>query len=227
MKLDKSFVLFHNYYHMSSKSEIKNIRLIESKPYLTKAELALLLEKKERNLDKKIIQLIRDEILIPLKKGLYLSRIFYLKNKNDIEEYLSNIIFYPSYISLEYVLAKEGLIPESVFSYTCVTLKTTRQFSNKLGRFTYRKIKEKLFTGYIQKSYYDDYKIKIATKSKALFDYLYYKPIKKLEEIDDLRVNWQNLSKVDLMELARYIDLSASKKMIKIYKYIRKKYDNK
>lgn len=55
---------------MSSKSEIKNIKLIESKPYLTKAELALLLEKKERNLDKKISQLIRNEILIPLKKGL-------------------------------------------------------------------------------------------------------------------------------------------------------------
>ena len=129
-----SFILFHNYYYMSSNSEIKNIDLIENKPYVTKTELALLLEKKERNLDKKILQLIRDEVLIPLKKGLYLSRIFYLKNNDNIEEYLSNIIFYPSYISLEYVLAKEGLIPESVFAYTCVTLKTTRQFNNKLGK---------------------------------------------------------------------------------------------
>ena len=187
-----SFILFHNYYYMSSNSEIKNIDLIENKPYVTKTELALLLEKKERNLDKKILQLIRDEVLIPLKKGLYLSRIFYFKNNDNIEEYLSNIIFYPSYISLEYVLAKEGLIPESVFAYTCVTLKTTRQFNNKLGIFTYRKIKEKLFTGFVQKNYYDKYKIKIATKSKALFDYLYYKPLKILNEIDDLRINWGN-----------------------------------
>ena len=222
-----SFILFHNYYHMSSNSEIKNIDLIENKPYVTKTELALLLEKKERNLDKKILQLIRDEVLIPLKKGLYLSRIFYLKNNDNIEEYLSNIIFYPSYISLEYVLAKEGLIPESVFAYTCVTLKTTRQFNNKLGIFTYRKIKEKLFTGFVQKNYYDKYKIKIATKSKALFDYLYYKPLKILNEIDDLRINWGNFSKKDLKELLFYVDLSESKKMTKIYQYIKNKYDNR
>ena len=222
-----SFILFHNYYYMSSNSEIKNIDLIENKPYVTKTELALLLEKKERNLDKKILQLIRDEVLIPLKKGLYLSRIFYLKNNDNIEEYLSNIIFYPSYISLEYVLAKEGLIPESVFAYTCVTLKTTRQFNNKLGIFTYRKIKEKLFTGFVQKNYYDKYKIKIATKSKALFDYLYYKPLKILNEIDDLRINWGNFSKKDLKELLFYVDLSESKKMTKIYQYIKNKYDNR
>ena len=222
-----SFILFHNYYHMSSNSEIKNIDLIENKPYVTKTELALLLEKKERNLDKKILQLIRDEVLIPLKKGLYLSRIFYFKNNDNIEEYLSNIIFYPSYISLEYVLAKEGLIPESVFAYTCVTLKTTRQFNNKLGIFTYRKIKEKLFTGFVQKNYYDKYKIKIATKSKALFDYLYYKPLKILNEIDDLRINWGNFSKKDLKELLFYVDLSESKKMTKIYQYIKNKYDNR
>jgi len=222
-----SFILFHNYYYMSSNSEIKNIDLIENKPYVTKTELALLLEKKERNLDKKILQLIRDEVLIPLKKGLYLSRIFYFKNNDNIEEYLSNIIFYPSYISLEYVLAKEGLIPESVFAYTCVTLKTTRQFNNKLGIFTYRKIKEKLFTGFVQKNYYDKYKIKIATKSKALFDYLYYKPLKILNEIDDLRINWGNFSKKDLKELLFYVDLSESKKMTKIYQYIKNKYDNR
>lgn len=200
---------------------------MENKPYLTKIELGVLLEKKERNLDKKISQMIRDEALIPLKKGLYLNRIFYLKNKINIEEYLSNIIFYPSYISLEYVLAKEGLIPESVFVYTCVTLKTTRKFNNKLGSFTYRKIKEKLFTGFVQKSYYDNYKIKIASKAKALFDYLYYKHLKALNEINDLRINWKNLDKVDLQEFLYYVDLSESKKMMKIYKFMKKRHDNR
>lgn len=212
---------------MGSKSEIKNINIIENKPYLTKIELALLLEKKDRNLDKKISQLIRDEVLIPLKKGLYVSRIFYLKNSNNIEEYLSNILYYPSYISLEYVLAKEGLIPESVLTYTCTTLKTTRQFSNKLGRFSYRKIKEKLFTGFSQKSYYDEYKIKIATRAKAFFDYLYYKPLKISNEIDDLRINWANFNKKDLQEFFYYVNLSKSKKMIKMYQYIKKKYDRR
>jgi hypothetical protein len=224
LALDKIDILFHNYYHMGRKSEIKNKDLIENKPYLSKIELSLLLEKKRKNLDKKISQLIRDEVLIPLKRGLYTSRIFYLKNKENIEEYFSNMIYYPSYLSLEYVLTKEGVIPEAVFSYTAVTLKTTRRFANKLGQFFYKKIKEKLFTGFYQKDYYEDYKIKIATKAKALFDFLYFKPLKTLKDIDDLRINWENFSSKDLQEFLNYVDLSKSRKMRKIYKFIMKKY---
>src|SRR3989344_1817291 len=157
IKLDKKHVLFHNYYYMSSKSEIKNINLIENKPYLTKIELALLLEKKGKNLDKKISQMMRDDVLISLKKGLYLSRIFYLKNKENIEEFLANIIYYPSYLSTEYVLTKENIIPEMVFSYTSISMKTTRNFNNKFGNFSYKKIKGKLFTGYYLKDYIGNY----------------------------------------------------------------------
>lgn len=208
---------------MGRKSEIKNKHLIENKPYLTKIELSLLLKKKRKNLDKKVSQLMRNEVLIPLKRGLYTSRIFYLKNKENIEEYLSNIIYYPSYLSLEYVLAKEGIIPEAVFSYTCVTLKTTRRFVNKLGQFSYKKIKEKLFTGFYQKDYLEDYKIKIATKAKALFDFLYFKSFKSLNGIDDLRINWENVGDKDLQEFLNYVNLSESRKMRKIYKFILKK----
>jgi len=211
---------------MGRKSEIKNKNLIENKPYLTKVELSLLLEKKGKNLDKKVSQLIRDEILIPLKRGLYTSRIFYLKNKENIEEYLSNIIYYPSYLSLEYVLTKEGIIPETVFSYTAVALKTTRRFVNKLGQFSYKKIKERLFAGFYQKDYFENYKIKIASKAKALFDFLYFKPLKTLKDIDDLRINWGNIDNKDLQEFLNYVDLSKSKKMTRIYKFIMKKYDS-
>ena len=212
---------------MSRKNEIRNKELIENKPYLTKIELSLLLDKKGKNLDKKITQLIRDETIIPLKRGLYTSRIFYLKNKENIEEYLANSIYYPSYLSMEYVLTKENIIPETVYSYTSVSLKTTRNFTNKLGNFTYKKIKEKLFTGYYQKDYFENCRIKIATRAKALFDFLYFKTEKTLRELGDFRINWQNITSNDLDEFSMYIDMSQSAKIKKAYTLIKKEYDKR
>ncbi|MFN4212974.1 MAG: hypothetical protein ACK4FL_03390 [Microgenomates group bacterium] len=212
---------------MSRKNEIKNSDLIENKPYLTKKELSIILDKKGKNLDKKISLLLRDQVILSLKKGLYISKIFYLKNKENIEEYLANIIYYPSYLSKEYVLAKEGVIPESVFSYTSVTIKATRFFKNQLGDFSYNKIKENLFTGYYLKNYIENYKIKIATKAKALFDYFYFIPFQSAKQIDDLRLNWDNLEAKDIKEFESFVDLSKSLKMEKIYQLLKKRYDNR
>lgn len=214
---------------MSRNYEIKNKELIEKKPYLTKKELSILLEKKGKNLDKKINLLIRDNFLIPLKKGLYTTRIYTLVNKNQsMDEYLANIIYYPSYLSLEYVLAKEGIIAEAVYVYTSVSLKTTRVFKNNLGTFSYRKIKDNLFTGYQQKDFSESYKIKIASKAKALFDWFYLRPWKTyFKSIEDMRINWSNLSQSDMNEFFQYTKMSRSEKMIKTYKLINQFYDNR
>jgi len=218
-------ILFHNYYYMSRKSEIKNKNLMENKPYLTKKELELILEKKGKNLDKKISLLIRDKYLIPLKRGLYVAENFYLKNRQNFEEYLTNILYYPSYLTTEYVLAKQGIIPESVYVYTSVSLKVTRTFKNQFGTFYYRKIKENLFCGFYQKPYFENYQIKIATLAKALFDYFYFKPFSMVKNIQDLRLNLINFKKEDFEEFFSYVKLSRSEKMKRIYKLIKKEND--
>lgn len=209
---------------MSRKSEIKYKELIEAKPYLTKKELSLLLSKKGKNLDKKISQLIRDKYLIPLKKGLYTTKIFYLINKTKIEEYLANVIYYPSYLSTEYVLSQEGLIPEAVYSYTSITNKKTKIIKNELGVFIYRKIKNSLFLGYRETSFLDGLTIKKASRAKALFDFFYFKTFKNLQEIEDLRINWDNLKKEDWQDFYQLVMLSKSAKMKKIYNFIAKNY---
>jgi len=124
-------------------------------------------------------------------------------------------------------LTKENIIPETVYSYTSVSLKTTRNFTNKLGNFTYKKIKEKLFTGYYQKDYFENCRIKIATRAKALFDFLYFKTEKTLRELGDFRINWQNITSNDLDEFSMYIDMSQSAKMKKAYTLIKKEYDKR
>ena len=213
--------LFYNYYHMSSNPQIDNRFLLENKPYLTKQEVALLLQKKGKNLDKKILQFLNNSYLLSLKKGLYTSKEYIDKNPPESREYLSNVLYYPSYLSLEYVLQKEGLIPEAVYAYTSVTVKPTQTFSNSLGVFIYRAIKEPLFTGYQLVSYNENYQIKIASRAKALFDLLYLKSLPstvsgKKQELLDLRINWDGITSDDTEEFDRYVTISQSPKMRQI-----------
>ncbi len=202
---------------------------MEKKPYLTKKEAALLLGKKNSNLNKKILTLLKNDYLVSLKKGLYTTKAYALANKGA-EEYFSNILYYPSYLSLEYVLQKNGLIPEAVFAYTSVSRKAPRVFHNSFGTFSYRKIKENIFNGYLSVDYAPGLKVKIATPAKALFDYLYFKPlhsVSDLEKIKDLRINYGLINKDFWEELEGYIKNSHSPKMNKIFRLVKKDYDIK
>ena len=127
----------------------------------------------------------------------------YLQQRIDRQvygEFVANILKKPSYLSGEYVLQKYGILTESVFGFTCVTRKKTREYSNKLGSYIYSNIKDGLFCGYniFNKS---GFEIKEAIKSKALFDYLYFKlrnvPEVNLEVVESLRLNLDNITKKD------------------------------
>ncbi len=197
-------------------------------PYYTKQNLGLALGKEGFTLDYEIKKLIKAGILIPLKKGFYTS-YFYLekvKDKNLFEIYLqqlANVLREPSYISLETALSYYGLIPEESFAITSITLKSTRIYKNKLATFIYRNIKKELFLGF--KEFSSDVKVKRASKSKALFDYLYlrrFKTKKQIEEFlkNNLRLNWFVLKKEDIEEFWEYVKLSNSEKMAFIGKVI-------
>jgi len=125
---------------------------------------------------------------------------------------------------LEYALAKYGLIPESVFIITSISKKTTRKYDSKLVAYSYRKIKDSIFTGFIEKKYGRQI-IRFATPSKALFDYLYLKKFTSDIEIENYllktgRINWSVLESVDKKLFIKYVDLSSSNKMSKILKIL-------
>ena len=144
---------------MISISGIKYQKELESLPYFNKKEAIILIGKKGKNLDKKIEQLVKIGYLLLFKKGLYTTSSFYEKSDKSLySEYISNVLRSPSYLSLEYILAKENLIPEAVYTITAITTKTTRSYVN--------------FLGYKEKTW-GDKKIYIASRAKALFDYLY------------------------------------------------------
>lgn len=68
------------------------------------------------------------------------------------DEYLlANILYQPSYISLEFALSYYSLIPESVYLITSVTTKPTREFAVGKLFFSYQTIKKQAFVGYVPK----------------------------------------------------------------------------
>ena len=207
---------------MISISGIKYQKELEELPFFNKVQAETLIGKSGRNLDKKISQLMKKGYLISLKKGLYTTGDYFGKSeKQYFTEYLANILRSPSYISCEYVLAKSNLIPESVFSITSITTKSSRRYSNILGGFIYRNLPQHLFTGYRTITWKDKY-IYIASKAKALFDLLYLKKLTdpKQEIVSDLRINWDNFTSGDKKEFNRYVKLADSRKMTAIMKII-------
>ncbi|MBM3283424.1 hypothetical protein FJY90_04175 [Candidatus Gottesmanbacteria bacterium] len=210
---------------MISISGIKYQKELEELPYFNKNQAGLLIDKRGKNLDKKLEQLVRKGYLMPLKKGYYTTSLFYEKsNRESFSEYIANRLRNPSYISLEYVLAKEGVIPEAVFAITSITVKTSRNYINSLGNFIYKNIKADLFCGYSQKNW-EDKIIYIATLGKALFDFLYLKKMDGVgrEVFSDLRINFGRLNNDDLAEFEKYAAVSSSPKMVRILRLLKSK----
>lgn len=160
--------------------------------------------------------------LVRLKKGLYISGKFIEKEKNkekysELLEFLTNRIYSPSYLSLDYVLYEHNLLTEVPMNFTLLTRNKTKTFSNSLGNFIYHHIKNELFLGFnVIKN--NNFVICKATKMKALFDFLYLRKnlLKNRISIEELRLNLDNISKKEKLELRKYTEMEGSKAMERI-----------
>jgi len=186
-------------------------------------------EGREDILDANIKYWLKKQELISLKKGVYILEDRYEKenNKGVYLEYLSNQLIKPSYLSVEYVLAKYQLLSEPINALTAVTIKTTREITNNLGVFRYYSITPSLFLGYTVK-YFNNSPILEATKEKALFDFLYFRFLKTKNvseaEVENLRINWESLSKKEFLKVKSYAAFLKSSKVKDVLKLIEKMY---
>ena len=186
-------------------------------------------EPKEDVLNANIKYWLKSKELILLKKGVYI-----LKNKYDKEpqkdlylEYIANWLIQPSYLSLEYVLAKYQLLTEPANAITSITIKTTREITNNIGAFRYYSISRALFTDYEVK-YFHNSPIVIAKKGKALFDYLYIRFLKNVpinsSAVKNLRINWENVSQKEFAKLYSYSALAKSRRIKNVLDVIKNLY---
>jgi predicted transcriptional regulator of viral defense system len=85
----------------------------------------------------KITRLLASGAIVRVKKGLYCLGEAFRKEPLS-REYLANLIYGPSYVSLEYALSYHGLIPERVETVTSATTRRSREFDTPFGVFSYR-----------------------------------------------------------------------------------------
>lgn len=186
-------------------------------------------EKKQEVLNFNIKYWKKKDKIIRLKNGMYvfMKRWENEQNKGDYLELLANKLYEPSYLSCEYVMAKYGLMTEAVYGLTSVTIKKTNSFINSLGSFSYYSISPSLFFAYEIKRF-NTSAIFIAKKPKAVFDFLYFRFLKKAlineKVVAALRINWENIKKREFLEIKKFALLSRSKRLLSLINLIKKMY---
>ncbi|WP_318556349.1 hypothetical protein [Geobacter anodireducens] len=118
----------------------------------------------------KISAMLTKGDIIRVKKGLYILGEP-LRRRPFCRELLANLIYGPSYISLEYALHYHGLTPERVEAVTSVTCGRSRTFATPVGTFSYRMIPLEAFRTGMDRAELDDGRsFLVAIPEKALAD---------------------------------------------------------
>jgi predicted transcriptional regulator of viral defense system len=143
-------------------------------------------------------------VLVRLKGGVYALKLNYPSGY-----LIANKLYEPSYISFETALSYHGLIPETVYSFTSATTKTTKNFRAGDQLFSYHRIKKSAYTGYKLTRIGED-SVLLADKEKTLADYFYYVFLKKKSLNDRLR-----LKGVKRDKLLSYLSLFEVPKLVK------------
>jgi predicted transcriptional regulator of viral defense system len=117
---------------------------------------------------------VRHGYLLRLRRGWY--AFAEAADVPGVGDYFAGRIYSPSYLSLEYVMARCGLIPESVVQITSATSLKTASFRNAFGEFVYRSVKPELMFGYDAETVGGGLPVLVASPAKALCDFLYLNP---------------------------------------------------
>lgn len=207
----------------------KNILLkFNNEPFFTKEALKSYSDNTSGSFSYNVGRWLRTGDMIAIKNGLYTtSKAFEEYSKYEgYREFIASVIRKPSYISLETVLNKYDMLTEISPITTSVTNKVGRIYENGMGTFRYRNIKEKLFCGFETKLFANKYTYYEATKSKALFDYLYYRlrllpmDLEGYDVFEEFRINTDSMKKKDWKEFNEYVKTLNDRRMYNIYKQI-------
>lgn len=167
----------------------------------------------------KIKNLVKDNLLIPVRRGLYIPGFLLMQRQPD-PFLIANHILGPSYVSLESALSYYSLIPERVYTITSATTKASRTFYTKIGVYSYTKLPLPYYSFGIRNiELTPNQRFLIASPEKALFDKIitttgieFRSKKATLEYLeDDLRIDLDMLKSLDISSMNEWI-ISAPKK---------------
>jgi hypothetical protein len=178
----------------------------------------------------KITDLLRQGAIVRIKKGIYIFGERYRRLPFS-REVLANMIYGPSYISLDYALHYYGMIPERVEAVTSVTCNRGRRFSTPVGLFIYRGIPMNAYQIGIDQVVLDGgHTFLIAVPEKALSDKIHDDrgtSIRTHTEmrtylLDNLRIDPERLEKLDAGIISLIAERYRSRKIRLVSDLLRK-----
>lgn len=190
---------------------VDHIRQYANQPLTHQLLVSLLKSFKQPN--DKIHKLMRDGLILPVKKGLYIAgpRLNSAKPEPFL---LANHILGPSYISVETALAHHGYIPERVYEIASMTTKTSRTFKTLAGTFTYTRISLPYYAFGIERiRLADDQYAMVASPAKAICDKiittsgLLFRSKKSAHQflIENMRMDTEKLKELNTDEMLTWI----------------------
>lgn len=154
--------------------------------------------------DDKIGDMVSRGELLRLRRGLYAVSPAYRRSALSLE-ILANILYGPSYLSLEYALSWYGMIPERVTELTSVCLGRSRSFVTAVGNFSYCSVKRAVYAdGFDVISLDDERSFLMAVREKALVDWVENRRQARIASMSDMAVRLLDDMRMDestLMEL--------------------------
>ncbi len=174
----------------------------------------------------KITDLLRKGVVIRVKKGLYVFGEQY-RRRPISREVLANLVYGPSYVSLDSALQYHGLIPEAVEAVTSVTTLRPRRFHTPVGLFLYRPIPARAFSiGVVRVEVNGGQSFLIATPEKSLSDRVRddrgtgLETQRQMREylVNGLRIDEEALAALDVELIGEIARLQGSRKLLLLYR---------
>jgi predicted transcriptional regulator of viral defense system len=163
--------------------------------------------------------------VLRIKRGMYMTRSFYERHSTDADfpASVSAILLPLSYISTIFVLQRGGILTEATYPITAVTMKNTHTITNDIGTFTYQHVDGRFYHGFSRHEYLGITFFQ-ASLEKALFDYLYLRPLSSIERrlsynlAEELRFNLDLFSYEERASFEGLVAQSNSLKMQDVLK---------
>jgi len=177
----------------------------------------------------KITRLLAGGDIVRLKKGLYCFGEAFLREPVS-REHIANLIYGPSYISLDYALSYHGLIPERVKTVTSVTTGRSRRFSTPLGHFSYRMLSLPRYSAGVILQTTGQLQFLMASPEKSLVDKVWTDKRFSGQRLGDygtylfhdLRISPEMFGGLDLSRLAVIARAYDSRKIDRLLRFLNK-----
>jgi len=176
----------------------------------------------------KISLMIKNHEIIRVKKGLYILPDHYAGSVN--KNLIANLIYGPSYISLDTALSYWGLIPERVVQISSITNRKNKEFKTPIGNFYYRYQNSSIVSFGVERITEKGYSFLIASKEKAILDKI--ATTKKLnansdfESLieEDFRIDMDEFENLDSEKINNFSKLYRKRSVVGFAAWYKKEY---